>query len=125
MQPDSDIVALCRSHLEELPGIRKVTIRTPVRFIELPSADLSLVLETDVGQFTYFGAVKRHLTLSQLDHWLLLTLPRVQRRRDKAKPILFGDYVSPGIAQRLREGEVEYVDAAGTMLIHSTTQVTI
>ena len=71
MQPDFDIVALCRSHLEELPGIRKVTIRTPVRFIELPSADLSLVLETDVGQFTYFGAVKRRLTPSKLDHWLL------------------------------------------------------
>jgi len=118
MQPDSDIVALCRSHLEELPGIRKVTIRTPVRFIELPSADLSLVLETDVGQFTYFGAVKRHLTPSKLDHWLLLTLPRVQRRRDKRKPILFVDYVSPGNAQRLREVEVDYVDAAGNLLIH-------
>lgn len=118
MQPESEIVALCRSHLEGLPGIRKATIRTPVRFRDLPSADLSLVLDTEVGQFTYFGAVKRRLTPSKLDHWLLLTLPRGRRQRDERKPILFADYVSPGNAQRLREAEVDYVDAAGNLLIH-------
>ena len=118
MRPEWDIVALCRSHLEDLPGIQKVSIKTPVRFKDLPSADLSLVLETDVGQFTYFGAVKQRLTPSKLDHWLLLTLPRVQRQRDERKPILFADYVSPGNAQRLREADVDYVDAAGNLLIH-------
>ncbi|MBM3221317.1 MAG: hypothetical protein FJZ38_22040 [Candidatus Rokubacteria bacterium] len=118
MPPESDIVALCRSHLEGLPGIRKTTVRTPVHFKDLPSADLSLVLDTDVGQFTYFGAVKRRLTPSKLDHWLLLTLPRRQRKRDERKPILFADYVSPGNAQRLREADVDYVDAAGNLLIH-------
>ena len=118
MRPEWDIVALCRSHLEGLPGIRKATIRTPVRFRDLPSADLSLVLDTEVGQFTYFGAVKRRLTPSKLDHWLLLTLPRTQRQTDKRKPILFADYVSPGNAQRLKEAEVDYVDAAGNVLIH-------
>src|SRR5438034_11046999 len=98
MLPTFPYTTLFRSHLEALPGIRKATIRTPVRFSEPPSADLSLVLETDVGQFTYFGAVKRQLTPSKLDHWLLLTLPRVQRQRDKRKPILFADYVSPANA---------------------------
>lgn len=118
MRPEWDIVALCRSHLEALPGIRKVTIRTPVPSSDLPSADLGLVLETDVGQFTYFGAVKRRLTPSRLDHWLLLTLPRGRRQRDERKPILFADYISPGNAQRLREADVDYVDAAGNLLIH-------
>ncbi|MBI4594200.1 MAG: hypothetical protein HY728_08285 [Candidatus Rokubacteria bacterium] len=87
-------------------------------FSDLQSADLSLVLETDVGRFTYFGAVKRRLTPSKLDHWLLLTLPRGRRPRDERKPILFADYVSPGNAQRLTEAEVDYVDAAGNLLIH-------
>jgi hypothetical protein len=118
MRPEGDIVALCWSHLEALPGIRKVTIRTPVPFTDLPSADLGLVLETDVGQFTYFGAVKRRLTPSKLDHWLLLTLPGGRRQKDERKPILFADYVSPGNAQRLREADVDYVDAAGNLLIH-------
>lgn len=118
MQPESEIVALCRSHLEGLPGIRKATIRAPVRFGDLPSADLSLVLDTDVGRLTYFGAVKRRLTPSQLDHWLLLTVPRGQRKREEGKPILLADYVSPGNAQRLREADVDYVDAAGNLLIH-------
>jgi len=116
--PERDIVALCRGHLEVLPGIRKVIVRTPVVFDDLPSADLGLVLETDVGQFTYFGAVKRRLTPSKLDHWLLLTLPRGRRQRDERKPILFADYVSPGNAQRLREADVDYVDAEGNLLIH-------
>jgi hypothetical protein len=117
-RPEWEIVALCRSHLEALPGIRKVTVRTPVVFSDLPSADLSLVLETDVGQFTYFGAAKRRLTPSKLDHWLLLTLSRGRRQRDDRKPILFADYVSPGNAQRLTEADVDYVDAAGNLLIH-------
>jgi hypothetical protein len=117
-RPEGEIVALCRSHLEALPGIRKVTVRTPVAFSDLPSADLSLVLETDVGQFSYFGAVKRRLNPSKLDHWLLLTLGRWRRQRDERKPVLFADYVSPGNAQRLREADVDYVDAAGNLLIH-------
>lgn len=117
MQPESDIAALCRSHLEGLPGIRKATIRAPVRFPHLPSADLSLVLDTDIGQFSYVGAERRRLTPSKLDHWLLLTLPRRQRRWVKAKPILLADYISPGNAERLREAEVDYVDAAGNLLI--------
>jgi len=118
MPPGSEIVALCRSHLEDLPGIRKATIRTPIRFTDLPSADLSLVLDTDVGQFAYVGTVKRRLTPAKLDHWLLLTLARVQRQRDERKPILFADYVSPANAQRLREADVDYVDAAGNLQIH-------
>lgn len=117
MRPEWDIVALCRDHLERLPGVRKATIRTPVRSTDLPSADLSLALETDVGQFFYPGEVKRRLTPSTLDHWLLLTLPRGRKQGGKQKPILFSDYVSPRSAQRLGEVDVDYVDAAGNLLI--------
>jgi hypothetical protein len=88
-----------------------------VTFSDLPSADLSLVLETDVGRFTYLGAVKRRLTPSKLDHWLLLTLLQGRRQRKERKAILFADYVSPGNAQRLRDVDVDYVDAAGNLMI--------
>jgi hypothetical protein len=118
MQPEWDIVALCRGHLEGIPGIRKARIRTPVRPTDLPSADLSLVLETDVGQFFYLGEVKRRLTPSKLDHWLLVALPRARKQATKVQPILFADYVSPLNAQRLREADVDYADAAGNLLIH-------
>ena len=118
MPAGDDIVTSCVSHLEDLPGIRKARIRLPLRFDALPPDDLTLFLETDVGRFPYVGAVRRRLTPSMLDHWLLLTLPRRELRPDAAKPILLADYVSPGNAQRLREAEVDYVDAAGNLLIN-------
>jgi hypothetical protein len=113
-----DVVALCRRHLEALPGVRKAIVRTPVRSTDLPRPDLSLVLDTDVGKFAYAGAVKRRLTATGVDHWLLLIVPRVRRGADKSKPILLADYVSPALGQRLREAGVDYVDAAGNLSIH-------
>jgi hypothetical protein len=84
----------------------------------LPATDVGLILDTDVGQFSYVGAVRRRLTPAALDHWLLVTLPNQKRRTDAHKLILLADYVSPGNAQRLREAEVDYIDAAGNLLIH-------
>ncbi|HXH06092.1 MAG TPA: type IV toxin-antitoxin system AbiEi family antitoxin [Vicinamibacterales bacterium] len=117
-RPEWDIVDQCRGHLEALPGIRKVIVRTPVRLSDLPSADVGVVLETDVGEYRYLGSVKRRLTPSKLDHWLLLTLPRAREYRNDGKPILLADYISPANAERLREADVDYVDAAGNLLIH-------
>lgn len=115
---DAEIVDRCRSHLEALPGVRKATVKTPVRFTALPVDDLGLTLETDAGTLRYSGAAKRRLTSSHLDHWLLLALPHQQHRAKGAKLILFADYVSPAQAQRLRDAEVDYVDTAGNLLIH-------
>lgn len=117
MRPEWDIIAQCQNHLEDLPGVKKATIRTPVRSFVLPNEALGLVLDTDVGQFRYFGSVKRRLTPSTLDHWLILALPQ-ERRRDAGKLILFADHVSPSSAQRLREAGIDYVDAAGNLLLH-------
>ena len=118
MKPEWEIAALCRNHLEALPGIRKVTLRTPVSSTHLPTADISVVLDTDVGQVKYIGEVMRRLTAPKLDHWLLLNLSQQRRRPAKSKLILLADYVSPAHAQRLIETGIDYVDAAGNLLIH-------
>lgn len=118
MFADAEIVDRCRSHLEALPGVRRAAAKTPVRSTALPVDDLGLTLETDVGTLRYSGAAKRRLTSSQLDHWLLLALPRQQRHGNRVKLILFADYVSPAQAQRLRDAEVDYVDTVGNLLIH-------
>lgn len=117
MKVEWGIVTLCRDHLEALPGIRKVTVRAPVSSTHLPTADVSLVLDTHAGKVNYVGEVMRRLTSLKLDHWLLLNLSRQRHRPGKFKLILLADYISPAQAERLSKAGIDYVDAAGNLLI--------
>ena len=110
-------MALCRDHLESLPGVRKVALRTPVSATPLPPANVSLVLDTEVGQLQYIGEVKRHLTAPRLEHALLPRAPRRPRRGKQIRRMLLADYIAPALAHRLEEEDVDYVDAAGNLLI--------
>jgi hypothetical protein len=93
-------------------------MRTPVPSTEIPKADVSILLETDAGQLSYRGEIMRRPTRSKLDYWLLLTLPQRTSGRADSKPLLLADYLSPSLAGRLAEAGVDYVDAAGNLLIH-------
>ncbi len=115
---DQTLVGLCREHLESLPGVRKVVaLRTPVSATALPRADFSLVLDTEVGELQYRGDVKRRLTPPRLEHTLLLLAAGQRQQGKQIRRMLFADYIAPGLAQRLEEAEVDYVDAAGNLLI--------
>jgi hypothetical protein len=115
---DQALVGLCREHLESLPGVRKVAaLRTPVSATASPRADFSLVLETEAGELRYLGDVKRRLTPPRLEHILLLLAAGQRQQSRQIRRVLFADYIAPGLAQRLEEAEVDYVDAAGNLLI--------
>lgn len=115
---DQTLVGLCREHLESLPGVRKVAaLRTPASATALPRADFSLVLDTEVGELRYLGDVKRRLTPPRLEHTLLLLAAGQRQQGKQIRRMLFADYIAPGLAQRLEEAEVDYVDAAGNLLI--------
>jgi hypothetical protein len=118
MGAETEIVTLCRTQLEDLPGIQKVTIRKPTRGRGTPPGDLGVVLETDVGQFAYAGEVKSRLTPAALDHWLVAHPAGDPARSPKQKSILLADYVSPENERRLRQADVDYVDTAGNALIN-------
>jgi hypothetical protein len=111
------LVALWRDHLEALPGVRKVALRTPVSATALASADVGLVLDTDVGPLQYIGEVKRRLTLPRVEHALLLLAARRLRPGKQIRRMLLADYIAPALAHRLEEEDVDYVDAAGNLLI--------
>lgn len=115
---DQTLVGLCREHLESLPGVRKVAaLRTPVSATALPRADFSLALDTEVGQLRYLGEVKRRLTPPRLEHVLLLLAAGPRQQGKQIRRMLFADYIAPVLAQRLDEAGVDYVDAAGNLLI--------
>src|SRR3990172_3261986 len=117
MAASDDIVSSCRSNLETLPGVKKVAVRTPVCAKSLPRADLSLVLDTAAGQLRYLGEIKRGLTPAKLEHWLLGTPASQILRRNKIRLILLSDFIAAAQAKRLTEADIDYVDAAGNLLI--------
>ena len=117
MAASDDIVSFCRSNLETLPGVKKVAVRTPVSAKSLPRADLSLVLDTAAGQLRYLGEIKRGLTPAKLEHWLLGTPASQILRRNKIRLILLSDFIAAAQAKRLTEADIDYVDAAGNLLI--------
>jgi hypothetical protein len=45
---EREIIALCKRHLEDLPGVRKATIRNPMNRTALPATDVGLTFDTDV-----------------------------------------------------------------------------
>ncbi|MBI3454205.1 MAG: hypothetical protein HY002_00265 [Candidatus Rokubacteria bacterium] len=111
-------MALCRSHLEALPGVRKVSaLRTPASATALPRADFGLILDTDVGPIRYLGEIKRRLTAPRLEHTLVLLAATKPRRRKATRRMLLADYIAPALAQRLEDEGIDYVDAAGNLLI--------
>ena len=114
---DRTLVALCRDHLESLPGVRSVILRTPVSATALPSPNASLVLDTDVGRLQYIGEVKRRLTAPRLEHALLSLAQGKPRRGKPICRMLLADYIAPALAHRLEEEDVDYVDTAGNLLI--------
>jgi hypothetical protein len=83
----------------------------------LARSDFSLVLDTEVGELRYLGDVKRRLTPPRLEHTLLLQAAGRRQHGKQIRRMLFADYIAPGLAQRLEEADVDYVDAAGNLLI--------
>src|SRR2546422_9344981 len=109
---DTPLVAACRAHLEALPGVRRIG---PLRVATRAGADLTVELQTEVGPLQSLAEIRRPLTAPRLDH-LLLTSSAARAQRAPRR-LLLTDYVAPALAQRLAETDIDFVDAAGNLLI--------
>ncbi|MGH7267775.1 MAG: type IV toxin-antitoxin system AbiEi family antitoxin [Candidatus Rokuibacteriota bacterium] len=76
-----------------------------------------MVLDTEVGELRYVGDIKRRLTSPRLEHTLLLLAAEHSQPGKRIPRMLFSDYIPPSLGQRLEEAGVDYVDAAGNVLI--------
>lgn len=114
MKTEQETLDACLAHLRDLQPVKEVDLRE--RGNHVPAAfDGRLILHTDAGQLTYWYEFKRALSLPRLEH-LLLLLDRYTRNA-KVKPLLLSDYVSPQLAERLIQANVNFVDAAGNVYI--------
>lgn len=79
------------------------------RILDLAPADLDAAVELKVGGKTlaYGVEVKRNLRPQALAHALY------QLNRQKGKALLVADYITPPMAEQLREAEVQFIDTAG------------
>lgn len=69
-----------------------------------------------MGQRTYLVEVKRSLSRAGIEHLLLRSRQLLSEGREQL--ILFTDYVSPQLADRLKETGVNFVDQAGNVFLH-------
>lgn len=114
MQTEHEILEACLANLRALDPVKDVDLRE--RDNRVPrEVDAKLVLRTDAGQLVYLVELKRTLSAPRLEH-MLLQLARYSRGTN-AKPLLLSDYISPQLADRLIQANVNFVDAAGNVYI--------
>jgi hypothetical protein len=115
MKTERETLEACLANLRALDTVRRVDLTKRANGVPAP-IDGQLVLHTKAGRLTYWYEIKRNLSSPRLDH-LLLFLERYTRNI-KGKPLLFSDYISPGLAERLIRARVNFADAAGNVYLN-------
>ena len=107
MGRERPIVDECLARLRALGTVRTVELRPG-------PADGLLVLTTDSGRFQYLCEVKRTLNRPRLEHALVSAAhpPKAGTRR-----LLLTDFVPGSLIDRFEQAQVDFVDAAGNMLV--------
>src|SRR2546422_2769841 len=101
------IVDECLARLRALETVRTAELR--------PGPDDGLlVLSTDSGRFQYLCEVKRALNRPRLEH--ALASP-TQRLKTGTRRLLLTDFVPGSLTDLLEQAQVDFVDAAGNMLL--------
>jgi hypothetical protein len=114
MKTERDTLESCVANLRALEGIKDVDVKERATGLP-PGADAKLVLRTSAGQLAYVVEVKRTVTRAGLDH-LLQQLQRYAETT-RAKPLLFTDYVSPNLAERLISAGLNFADTGGNVYL--------
>ena len=96
----------CLDRLRALEPIREVAVQ-PERG--------ELVLQTPLGNARFHYRVKRGLSATQVDHFLLDRAGSPH----KARVLILTDHLSPSLAARLAEENVDSVDEAGNILLRA------
>src|SRR2546429_1536952 len=107
MARERPIVDECLARLKAVETVRAVDLRPG-------PADGLLVLTTDSGRFQYLCEVKRTLNRPRLEHALVSAAhpPKAGTRR-----LLLTDFVPGSLIDRFEQAQVDFVDAAGNMLV--------
>lgn len=114
---EQELLQACQARLSALQPVKKVEVKFRLVQRERREVDGQLVLDTEMGRLSYFYKIKRGLSsLPRLEH-VLLQLQR-DSREAKAPPLLFTDYLSPRLAERVVKAGVNFVDEVGNMYIH-------
>ncbi len=112
---EDQILEACLERLRGLPPITKAQLR--IRELRREGGwDAELALETELGQRTYLVEVKRSLSRTGMEHLLLRANQLLSAAREQL--ILFTDYVSSQLADRLAEAGVNFVEQAGNVFLH-------
>ena len=107
MARERPIVDECLARLKAVETVRAVDLRPG-------PADGLLVLTTHSGRFQYLCEVKRALNRPRLEHALVSAAhpPRAGTRR-----LLLTDFVPDSLIDLFQQAQVDFVDAAGNMLL--------
>lgn len=107
MALERPIVDECLAHLRALESVRMAEFR--------PGADGGvLVVTTDAGRLQYVVEVKRALNRPRLEHALASTM---KRPKAGTRRLLLTDFVPGSLTAVLEQAQVDFVDAAGNMLL--------
>jgi hypothetical protein len=107
MAGERPIVDECLARLRALEAVREAEFR--------PGPDDGvLVVTTDAGRLQYVVEVKRGLNRPRLEHALAST---TQRLRAGSRRLLLADFVPGPLTDVLEGAQVDFVDAAGNMLL--------
>ena len=115
MKTDRETLETCLANLRALEAIKNIDVKERKTGLP-PEADAKLVLRTNAGQLAYVVEVKRTVPPAGLEH-LLQQLERYAHGT-KAKPLLFTNYITPNLAERLIGAEVNFADAAGNIYLN-------
>ncbi len=107
MVRERPIVDECLARVKTLEMVRTAELR--------PGPDDGLlVLTTDAGRFQYLCEVKQALNRPRLEHALAST---TQRLKAGTRRLLLTDFVPGSLIDVLEQAQVDFVDAAGNMLL--------
>jgi hypothetical protein len=107
MARERPIVDECLAHLRAVETVRAAEFR--------PGADDGvLVVTTDAGRLQYAVEIKRALNRPRLEHALAST---TRRLKTGARRLLLTDFVPGSLTAVLEQAQVDFVDAAGNMLL--------
>ena len=115
MKTEREILETCVANLRALGAIKNTDLKERKTGLP-PEADAKLVLRTNAGQLAYVVEVKRTVPPAGLEH-LLQQLERYAQGT-KAKPLLFTNYITPNLAERLIGAGVNFADAAGNVYLN-------
>jgi hypothetical protein len=107
MAGERPIVDECLARLRALEAVREAEFR--------PGPDDGvLVVTTDSGRLQYLVEVKRALNRPRLEHALASTTHRLKAG---SRRLFLADFVPGSLTDVLEEAQVDFVDAAGNMLL--------